>query len=231
MIFTALIARKFYTIQRYIFVCLIAVGVGLFVYKDGMTSSNENFIGNILIFTSLFLEGFLGASQAKMRISSKPSSMNYMLYVNVWCIFLIFPLLFIDFEGMRFVEFCLKHTEVVAYVSAVTITGTIGHYFVSAMVSNFGPLPLSLVSTTRKFFTVLLSSLIFGNVLSWRQWMATVIIFEALILDVLFGRNNSKNVKVDNKNEPIKTIQTDLESAKEGCKKIDEVAVEAKNDK
>ena len=44
-------------------------------------------------------------------------------------------------------------------------------------VSEFGPLPLSLITTTRKFFTVLASVLIFGHHIIGRQWMGAVLVF------------------------------------------------------
>lgn len=188
MIFTAIIAKKYYEFQRYIFVSLIAFGIGLFIYKEGVTTSNEIFLGNILISISLLLEGFLSAAQSKMRIQSKPSSLNYMLYVNTWCSVLIIPLLFINFEILNFTKFLMKHNEIGLVVLLTAITGSISHYFTSAIISKFGPFPLSLITTFRKFFTVFLSSLIFGNVLSWRQWIATVIIFEAITLDIFFGK-------------------------------------------
>ena len=151
-------------------------------------TSNEMLLGNTLIFISLLLEGFLAGAQSKMRIQSKPSSINYMFYVNSCCAVLIILLIFINFEFLHFMNFCMEHNEVGLLVLLTAITGSIGHYFTSAIISNFGPLPLSLVSTTRKFFTVFLSSLIFGNILSGMQWIATVIIFEALSLDIFFGK-------------------------------------------
>lgn len=44
-------------------------------------------------------------------------------------------------------------------------------------VSEFGPLPCSVVTTTRKFFTVLASVIIFGNVLLGRQWIGAILVF------------------------------------------------------
>ena len=44
-------------------------------------------------------------------------------------------------------------------------------------VSDFGPLPCSIITTTRKFFTVLASVVIFGNALSQRQWVGAAFVF------------------------------------------------------
>lgn len=198
MIFAVLVVRKTYTIQKYFFVSMIVFGVGLFIYKDGINSSNETLWGYMLILISLLLDGCLGAAQDKMRTVSRPSSLNFMYYVNAWSTLIFIPLMFINFEGWRFIQFCMKHYEVNYYLAITVLMGTAGQYFVSSMISCYGSLPLALVTTMRKFFTVLFSSLIFGNVLNGRQWTATILIFTVLILDTLFG----KKKLINNKTEP-----------------------------
>lgn len=47
-------------------------------------------------------------------------------------------------------------------------------------VSQFGPLACSVVTTTRKFFTVLASVIIFGNVLLPRQWLGAILVFTGM---------------------------------------------------
>lgn len=217
IILTAILARKVYTVQRYIFVTLIAFGVALFVYDEGMVLSREYSTGYALILTSLFLDGLQGASQAVMRINSKPSSLNYMFYVNCWSTLLVLPLLFINQEVIKFIQFCSARPEILIYICASTLSGSIGHYFRSAMISNFGPLPTTLLSTTRKFLSVLTSSFIYGNVLDCRQWIATVIIFEGLILDGFFGKRKiQQEEEVEKEEHNVKAEGVSAISAKVG---------------
>ena len=58
----------------------------------------------------------------------------------------------------------------------------------SAIFSEFGPLPCSIVTTTRKFFTVLASVVFFGNSLITRQWFGVALVFAGLFLDGAFGK-------------------------------------------
>ncbi|KAL7022355.1 hypothetical protein ACKWTF_012209 [Chironomus riparius] len=199
MLFAVLIVKKSYTIQKYFFVLMIVFGVGLFIYKDGVNSSQETLWGYMLILISLLFDGCLGAAQDKMRIVSRPSSLNFMYYVNAWSTLIFIPLLFINYEGWRFVQFCIKHYEVGYYMAITVLMGTAGQYFISTMISTYGSLPLAIVTTLRKFLTILFSSLIFGNVLNTRQWVASILIFTALILDALFG----KKKLIINKTEPV----------------------------
>ena len=73
------------------------------MYKSNISSSEESFLGFILIAISLLFDGLLGAAQDKMRTVSKPSSLNFMYYVNAWSTLLFIPLLFINYEGLRFI--------------------------------------------------------------------------------------------------------------------------------
>jgi solute carrier family 35 (UDP-galactose transporter), member B1 len=65
------------------------------------------------------------------------------------------------------------------------------------MVSGFGPLPCSVVTTTRKFFTVLFSVIFFGNSLTNRQWLGTVLVFSGLFADMFLGKKPAVNDKKD----------------------------------
>jgi hypothetical protein len=55
-------------------------------------------------------------------------------------------------------------------------------------VTTFGPLTCSIVTTTRKFFTILVSVLFYGNSLVSRQWLGVVFVFLGLGLDSMFGK-------------------------------------------
>lgn len=41
----------------------------------------------------------------------------------------------------------------------------------------FGPLTCSIITTTRKFFTILASVILFANPISTMQWVGTVLVF------------------------------------------------------
>lgn len=41
----------------------------------------------------------------------------------------------------------------------------------------FGPLTCSIITTTRKFFTILGSVILFGNVMTTLQWVGTILVF------------------------------------------------------
>lgn len=90
-------------------------------------------------------------------------------------------------EIYSFVGFVVDHPSVVWKILTFCVASALGQFFIFVMVSDFGPLPCSIVTTTRKFFTVLASVIIFGNVLTGMQWFGAVLVFVGLGLDGLYG--------------------------------------------
>lgn len=62
------------------------------------------------------------------------------------------------------------------------------------MVTTFGPLACSIATTTRKFFTILASVIVFGHALLYRQWAGTAFVFMGLGLDTLYGKELKPDV-------------------------------------
>lgn len=196
-----LIVRKTYTLKKYIFVLMIVTGMAMFLYKNKNVSDTNNdlaYLGNILIGISLLMDGLKGAAQDVMRNVKRPSSLNFMFFENAWSTILLTIILIFNGEGIAFLQFTMKHTVVWNYIGIVMLCSTIGQFFISTMITNFGSLPCIITTTMRKFFTVLFSVIIYNHQLSTRQWAATGLIFGALFLDVVFGRKSEKEEKCDN---------------------------------
>lgn len=79
----------------------------------------------------------------------------------------------------------------------LAITGAVGQLFIFIMVASFGPLACSVVTTTRKFFTVLCSVIFFGNPLTSRQWFGAALVFAGLFLDAAFGKGKPAPKKTE----------------------------------
>jgi solute carrier family 35 (UDP-galactose transporter), member B1 len=134
------------------------------------------------------MDGFCGASEDRMRSMTKPTPLNFMHFVNVWASGIMILGVIIFGEAPKFLDFVTRHPEILENLGLAVLVGAFGQIFISSMVANFGPLPLSIVTTTRKFFSVFLSVILFKNSLSIRQWSAAGIIFGALFLDAIFNK-------------------------------------------
>lgn len=186
--------------RKYLFTFMIVAGVILFMFKDGKSvpekqSEQTGFGGELLIFLSLMMDGFTSAAQERMRAEHKSSSGHMMMNMNFWSMVFSGTVIALSGEMFEFVKFVQRHPNSLFHIMSFSMAGALGQFFIFRTVSEFGPLPCSIMTTTRKFFTVLSSVLLFGNTLIPRQWLGTFIVFSALFLDALYSRN--KNVKKD----------------------------------
>lgn len=194
MLLGVLFGRKSYTFRKYMFVLLIVVGVVLFMFKEGKTNSTpleQERLGQLLLIMSLTMDGLIGAIQERMRQHSSPSAQQMMLAMNGWStLFLAVPLLATG-EAMEFIAFATKYPQMLGHLATLALAGALGQLFIFMMVSSYGALACSVVTTTRKFFTVLCSVVLFGNSLSGRQWVGTVLVFTGLFADMLTSKKSA----------------------------------------
>lgn len=184
------LAQKKYTIQKYFFVLLIVIGVCLFVYKEGKANPGEenSSLGLALIAMSLLADGVLGGIEDRIRAKTNPSALRIMFALNFWSSVILLVTVFATMEIFHFYDFVNIHPNVIIKIAGSAFVGSFGQIFIFLMISQFGSLPCSIATTTRKFFNVLISVFFFGNSLIPRQWVATGIVFTALLLDTLFGK-------------------------------------------
>ncbi|KAK3106460.1 hypothetical protein FSP39_020464 [Pinctada imbricata] len=193
MILGILFARKRYPPLKFLFVTMIVIGVALFLYKDNKASAKvENTslfgFGELLLLVSLTLDGVTGATQENMRSVHKTGPFSMMLFVNVWSLLWLIIGLTLTGEGLAFLEFFERHPSILPKMITFGLASAAGQMFIFVTVTSFGPLTCSIVTTTRKFFTILASVIIFQNPMYTRQWIGTVLVFMGLSLDSVYGK-------------------------------------------
>lgn len=199
MILGVLLGNKVYPLKKYLFVLLIVLGVVLFMYKDGggtkKLSDGQAGFGELLLVLSLIMDGLTSAVQERMRAEHNSKSGHMMLNMNAWSVVFSGVAILVSGELFEFVKFLQRYPTTIWHITTFSIAGAFGQYFIFLTVAEFGPLPCSIITTTRKFFTVLGSILIFGNSLSSRQWLGTFVVFSGLFLDAAYGRDKSPSKK------------------------------------
>lgn len=194
MILSVLYGKKSYPLKKYLFVLLVVIGVAIFMYKENKSTSNISTIfgfGELMILISLIMDGFTAAVQERMRSESKTKSGHMMVNMNKWSVIFLGIAVLITGEYKTFFEFVNYHPAVLWELVSFSVASALGQFFIFWTVSDFGPLPCSIITTTRKFFTVLASVIIFGNVILPHQWFATFLVFVGLFLDGFFGKTEN----------------------------------------
>ncbi|KAG7459772.1 hypothetical protein MATL_G00214150 [Megalops atlanticus] len=192
MILGVTILRKKYPLAKYLCVLLIVSGVAIFLYKPnkGAATTEEHLFGfgEMLLLLSLTLDGLTGVAQDHMRGRYQTSPNHMMLNINLWSTLVLGMGVLWTGEVWEFLSFTDRYPSIIYNIMLFGLTSALGQTFIFMTVVYFGPLTCSIITTTRKFFTILGSVLLFGNVITTMQWVGTVLVFLGLGLDAKYGK-------------------------------------------
>ncbi|KAI8914318.1 UAA transporter [Gorgonomyces haynaldii] len=204
MLMNFVIYRRVYPLQKYLIVFLITVGVSMFMLLEpSKKKRGENSLfGVLLLMTNLLIDGATNATQDQIFKKFKISGTSMMFYMNLFAammmtVFLIFNPY--SSELQQALLFGTAHPQVFWDVLLFGLCGALGQVFIFHTLENYGSLVLVMVTVTRKMFSLLLSVVLFGHVLSLGQWAAVSVVFSGIFLE-----SRSKNDKKHTEEEVVK---------------------------
>jgi len=168
MIGGIVLGGKKYSASEYAQVLIITGGVVLFNFggkakKGGSDSS----YGLLLIFLSLVMDAVTGGLQDKVKAKTKqlnpedtkakPTMHESMLYTNLSGALVALAFTIVTGQLSEGVGFCLKYPEVFTAILVYSVSSAVGQNFIYYTMTQFSPLLLSTVTTTRKIFSTLYS--------------------------------------------------------------------------
>ncbi len=86
--------------------------------------------------------------------------------------------------GFDLASFFVAHPRALFDVLAFCLCGAAGQLFIFLTIHRFGSLTLTLVTTTRKFFSILISSALMGSTLVPKQWLGVALLFAGLLWNI-----------------------------------------------
>jgi UDP-galactose transporter B1 len=189
--------EKFSKIQ-YVSATVITLGIIIFNVFDSGKKGKETqttVIGLALILLSLFSDGMTGSKQNEARKKYNPSAFDMMEACNkvAWVLALVYALL--SAELFPALAYMTKYPACIADLLLLGFMGTIGQCFVYYTVTNFGPFYLSVITTTRKFFTVIFSIFLFGHSISIYQWLSIGFVFFGVGMEMYEGKQKHDHEK------------------------------------
>jgi len=134
----------------------------------------------ILLFT-LYTSSFLKHISVLFRYP-KTSAWDIMLGMNLWGTIynLIYMFGWPHGIGYEAIEFCKQHPEAAWDILLYCLCGAVGQNFIFLTISRFGSLANTTITTTRKFVSIVVSSVLSGNPLSAKQWGCVAMVFSGL---------------------------------------------------
>ncbi|CAB3401244.1 unnamed protein product [Caenorhabditis bovis] len=193
MVFGVLFAHKSYNIRKYLYVILIVVGVAMFLYKDKKsTVENQYGTGEVLLIISLAMDGTTTSIQDRINKSYQKTSLSMMFYINLYSSLYLSAGLVVTGELYSFFNFLQRHSYVFWDLVFLAAASCGGQYFIFKTISEFSPLTCSIITTTRKLFTIIISVIFMNHPLTTRQTIATGIVFSGLTMDAIDGKISAK---------------------------------------
>mmetsp|Transcript_28015 Transcript_28015/g.66856 ORF Transcript_28015/g.66856 Transcript_28015/m.66856 type:complete len:329 (-) Transcript_28015:142-1128(-) len=212
MLFGILIGGKYkdYSLTDYIQVVLVTVGVVIFNFgapvKAGKGGGSDSTYGLALIAASLALDGFTGGLQDRVKKTTaelnkdkkgaKPTPFESMLYTNLAGAIVALGFAALTGQIQEGLALCRASPEFVNALGAFSLCSALGQCFIYYTVTEFSPLLLATVTTTRKIFSTVYS--VFrnpDNSLNQMQWSGCITVFVAIIGEMAlkqFGGHKKK---------------------------------------
>ena len=177
-------------------------------------SSMRTGIGLFLVLVNLLLDGFTNARQDKFK-EEKPntSSFSMMYQMNILQVLFLTIFLAVEFAisksfgstvGIQSsqiedaVRFTIQFPTVVKDIVLFCITGATGQVFIFYIITEFGSVVCVLITVTRKFFSILLSVVMFGHKVEVWQWVGVLSVFTGLVsnsLDKFVSKRREVKIK------------------------------------
>jgi UDP-galactose transporter B1 len=194
MLMRIVLVGQSYQLREYIHVLLITCGIGLFMLLDKKTekkghreesnNTQTSFIGFLYCLASLTLDGFTSPTQERVNKQFHPSMAEMMFFLNFYAVLLAFPFLYGTGELTLALSFVFRNPLILYDCAAFSLLAAAGQAVIIYTVLFFNSLVLAIVTTTRKFFSILLSVLLFGHSLNGGQWAGVSLVMTGLLLEI-----------------------------------------------
>lgn len=196
MLVGTLLYAKRYSAFEYLCVSLIAGGISLFAARGSAAAGAHAAsklaapnapLGYALCAVNLLLDGYTNAAQDEVtRRYRSGSALHMMCWMNFWtgayyCAYLFGA----TRQGSDLLAFCGAHPQALSDLALFCLCGAVGQLFIFFTIRRFGSLVNTVVCTTRKFFTILISVVWNGNALAPAQWLGVTAVFAGLLASSL----------------------------------------------
>lgn len=187
-----------YPLYDYVAVIVITGALIMFNFskKKSVHETEETFLGLLFLVISLVCDGFTGPRQDEIIKTTPHLSSNVLMgFTNFFCACFA-GICCLVFERSAPFFFCLRHPSIVPLVTCFCLTAALGQTFIFKTLERFGSLYLALITTTRKFVSVIFSVFWFKHTLNRVQWAAVVIVFGMLTTQSVCAHYNKKKMKM-----------------------------------
>lgn len=183
---------KRYSLRKYINVCLIVLGVALFMgggsskkHDDNTTdessmSGASQIIGIVMLFISLCFDGGTGAYEDKLMAVHSVQPFDLMFNIQMGKTILAGIGLIVLNQIHSFIQMC---NDMGFLLVALGLSGALGQVFIFVTIAKFGALTCSIIGLARKVTTLVASIWFYGHHLGPIQFLGLMISVGSMVLN------------------------------------------------
>lgn len=172
-----------YSPREYGHVLLITGGIALFFFKDGGAGKASSLFGIGLLAFSLIMDAVTGPTQETIAHTYKPSVMAMTFWVNFFPCIAMGAYVTATGELAAALAFIGRHPVLGWELALYCLLSAVGQSIIVWAVFKYNSMTVTIITTTRKFFTILASVLWFGNALAPVQWVGVALVFAGIGAD------------------------------------------------
>lgn len=190
MIGSLLLGGASYSVREYLSVLAIIAGTVAVSMGKKAGSGESSIVGLSFILGSLVCDGVTGGLQKKMmkesaQIGLKPKPYDFMFWTNFYMglAALVISIGLSEFQaGM---QYCMQNPALFEKIVKFGVCSAIGQSFIFYTIANFDPLVCTTVTTTRKVFSVLMSIILKGHILTNQGWAGLALASGGILSELL----------------------------------------------
>jgi solute carrier family 35 (UDP-galactose transporter), member B1 len=170
-----------YSLNKGVTAVLVCLGISIFMLGKSSSSSSVsiNPLGILFLLVSLAADGLVGELQNGVRSNVTPFQL--MLFISFWSSIIMFCVIVANGQLLGALDFVRRFPSVILPLCGTSLSLSTGQLFIFKLITEFDPLVCSLTTTTRKFFSVLFSVIIYGTSVNRIQWIGTGVVFVGLL--------------------------------------------------
>ncbi len=147
-----------------------------------------------LLIVSLFSDGMLADVQKDVtnKNQEKLNSFELMATTNKYCFILCLVYAVGSLQIVYIYNYVVEFPKIIPDLVTISVLGVVGQVCIFYIIRYFGPVILGIITTTRKFFTVIASILIFNHSLTPLQWVCVCMVFAGVSAELYDGLRKKK---------------------------------------
>ncbi|KAJ6232718.1 solute carrier family 35 member b1 [Anaeramoeba flamelloides] len=187
LVLGSLVYKRKYPVLRYLSMIGMCLGIALFSYQQkGSHSDEHNLLYSLsLLSVALFSDGIYAQHIDNLHRKYPSSSrIRSMIVINFLLVFCLMPLWLINaYERNNLLSFFKNNPQLIYLLLGSGVLSGIGQLVIYYSLQYFDSVIMSVITTSRKFITILFSIVYFKHTISRQQWASIVLVFASLLID------------------------------------------------